>query len=365
MELVYVTSAKIPSRAANAVQSLKMCDAFVGAGARVRMIARAGDDGDVFADYALRNRFAIEHHALRGPRGFRTALLEWDFRRAARRAPRADAFFSRDVFALCSLASTGRPMVLELHRTMDLHRAERVALRWLSTRTNLVAVVVVSRGMADWYATRFPALRLVVEPGAAEEREPLRSGRRGSVGPFTVGYVGHLYPGRGVEVIRALALGLPDVQFHVVGGTDKDVRRCREAMIATNLVFHGHVPHARVPSLIGAFDVLLAPYQRRVMVEGGAETSAVMSPLKLFEYMSYGLPIVCSDLPVLREVLDDEVAVLVPPDDLAAWQTAVARLRDDGAHRRELGAAAHARFSARHTWNARARRILTLLHGAV
>ncbi len=53
-----------------------------------------------------------------------------------------------------------------------------------------------------------------------------------------------------------------------------------------------------------------------------------MSPLKLFEYMAHGLPIVSSDLPALREVLENESnALLCDPDDIVAWVSAIERLR--------------------------------------
>ena len=57
-----------------------------------------------------------------------------------------------------------------------------------------------------------------------------------------------------------------------------------------------------------------------VRIAGGGETAAWMSPLKVFGYMAAAKPILCSDLPVLREVIEDgRNGILVPPDDPAAW----------------------------------------------
>jgi glycosyltransferase involved in cell wall biosynthesis len=82
-----------------------------------------------------------------------------------------------------------------------------------------------------------------------------------------------------------------------------------------------------------------------------------MSPLKLFEYMSAGKPIVASDLPVLREVLDEANAVLVDPEDADAWARALESLRDAGLRER-LGVRARRDFLERHTWDIRARKVL-------
>ena len=84
-----------------------------------------------------------------------------------------------------------------------------------------------------------------------------------------------------------------------------------------------------------------------------------MSPLKVFSYMAAGKPILCSDLPVLREVIEDgRNGILVPPDDPDAWAIALQRLLGDPALREKLGSTARADFLAHHTWSQRAVRVL-------
>jgi glycosyltransferase involved in cell wall biosynthesis len=369
MKIGYLTSARIPSRAANAVQSTKMCAAFAALGHDVTMFCRAGDvDVDVFGDFGVDRAFAHRPIAPSRLRGTRTLAFEWAVRDAAR-AVAPDLYFARDVFALALVATTQRPLLLELHRTMEGHRAEQLALSWLLTQPNFRGVVVVSAAMGRWFAERFPGAPIVVEPGAATNVDAVVGVSRGRPGALQVGYVGHLYAGRGVELIadvarrvadRAHDVGI-DVDFHVVGGDERDIARCRSTLHAPHLTFHGFVPHGELPTLTKSFDVVLAPYQRQVFVQGGAETSAVMSPLKVFEYMATGAAIVASDLPVLHEVLAPAWSVLLPPDDAGAWADAVVDLARDPARRRALGAAAHARFLARHTWTARASRVLATL----
>ena len=105
---------------------------------------------------------------------------------------------------------------------------------------------------------------------------------------------------------------------------------------------------------------MLAPYEKSVSVAGDAgETATFMSPLKIFEYMSWSKAILCSDLPVLREVLADGAnAILIPPDNLGAWRDALARLIREPETRLGLGRAARRDFIARHTWRRRARFVL-------
>jgi glycosyltransferase involved in cell wall biosynthesis len=175
-----------------------------------------------------------------------------------------------------------------------------------------------------------------------------------------VGYIGHLYAGKGFEIIPALAARMPSADFHVVGGEQKTVEALRsDPTLPRNVRLHGFVPPAETERLCLAFDVLLAPYQSDVRIAGGGETAAWMSPLKVFGYMAAAKPILCSDLPVLREVIEDgRNGILVPPDDPGAWAAALQRLLDDSALRERLGATAHADFLARHTWQQRASRVL-------
>ena len=178
-----------------------------------------------------------------------------------------------------------------------------------------------------------------------------------------VGYTGHLYDGRGIGVVLDIAEALAQVDVHLVGGTDADVDRWRGRAAArrlTNVHFHGYRPNAEMPRFLTSFDIVLAPYERRVTVAGGGgDTSRWMSPLKLFEYMAAGRPIVASRLEVLQEIIEDgTTAVLCSPDNPEEWIAAVRRLVDDAGERRRLGAAARVRLESEFSWESRARSVL-------
>ena len=115
-------------------------------------------------------------------------------------------------------------------------------------------------------------------------------------------YVGHLYEGRGIEIISELSILNSSCDFVVVGGNDDDIERWKSKVNVKNLHFLGHLSHARALEVMQLADVLLLPYQKSVSIGvRGSNTSAWMSPIKMFEYMSSGVPIVASDLPVLRK----------------------------------------------------------------
>ena len=94
-----------------------------------------------------------------------------------------------------------------------------------------------------------------------------------------------------------------------------------------------------------------------IVSDGRVETSRYMSPLKIFEYMSSKRPIVCSNHGVLREVLNDDNAILVEPDSATAWIEAVGKLRDKRL-RDKIAQKAYRDFVDHYTWKARANMVL-------
>ena len=372
--IAYFSGSKIPSRAANGVHVMRMCAAFARAGHEVVLAAIQGDrvvGGDDFETYGVAPRFRIVKHAM-----FSQGLVSrLRYARAAptlvRQVIKPDLVYGRHLLSLSVAARWGVPVFFEAHQAPT--RLERLVERRLFRRPNFARLVVISEALGDEYRRCHPGLpaqRILVAPDAADlpdstDLDAAVSLRR--AGRLQVGYVGHLYPGKGMEMVAALARHMPDVDFHVVGGTEADLARWRAGSNGngSNLVFHGHVSAVRTEAYRRAVDVLLAPYQALVRSAGGrAEIGRWMSPLKIFEYMGSGRAMIVSDLPVLREIVTDGVtALLVRPDDVDAWVGAVERLRDPTL-RQELGGRARAQLVARHTWAGRAADVLAGLEGA-
>jgi glycosyltransferase involved in cell wall biosynthesis len=177
---------------------------------------------------------------------------------------------------------------------------------------------------------------------------------------FTAGYTGHLYPGRGVENLLALAEKLPEINFLIVGGEPNDIERLQSRVAALqlrNLFLVGFVPNAKLPLYQAACEVLLMPYQPQVAASSGGDIARYLSPMKLFEYLACGRGILSSNLPVLQEILNEDNAILLPPGDLLAWVQAINRLQSDPELLAQLANRAR-QDAARFTWEKRAARIL-------
>ena len=225
---------------------------------------------------------------------------------------------------------------------------------WLFRRPGFQRVVLISEALRQIYRRRFPWLRdeqMLVAHDASTPKPHVGSPRSNE--RLQIGYVGGFLRGYGLELVAELARRQPKFDFHVIGGAPELVDDWRtRTRDLRHLTWHGFVRPSTLPDVYAGLDVVVAPYQRT--------TAHIdwISPMKLFEYMAYGKAIVCSDFPVMREILRHEVdGLLIAPDDVDGWVGALERLVDPPLRGR-LGDAARARLEREFTWKARAERVL-------
>ena len=361
MKLVYVSASTLPSAEANAVHVAQMCDAFAGLGCQVELHALRGGAGELRKAYGLRHDFSIR---LDGKLAHRL----WLYSRTLRPGdPRDTIYFGRRLAPLARLARAGLPTGFELHHPPRTPKQEE-RLRKLVAGRRFLGLVVISERLREEMLRRLPQLDpaqvLVAHDGVRADlvREPRLHEREG---PVRAVYCGSFHAGKGADTVLWAATQLPEVEFDLIGGSPEQVAEA-QARAGANVVLLGHLPHDETQRRLADYDIALAPYSsvvRGAHTPGHESLSDWMSPLKIFEYMAAGLPIVSSDLPVLREILEPgRDALMTPPGDAKALGRAVRELAIDPGQRLRLARSAHARLAS-HTWDNRAARILEFLRG--
>jgi glycosyltransferase involved in cell wall biosynthesis len=268
--------------------------------------------------------------------------------------------------------SAGVPGVLEVNAPLPeeqaAHRgladpagARRVAEQVFGDAAVLLAV---SREVAA-YLERFPGARArvyVVPNGVDPNRfaPGLAPSRPGRPGTWTVGFVGSLKPWHDLAILAETFALLhrrgPDSRLLVVGdgaGRGTLVEGLARHGVGDAAHFTGAVTPDEVPGLLASMDAAIAPYPRR--------SGFYFSPLKVYEYMAAGLPVVASRVGQISDLIADGVnGLLCPPGDAESLAAALDRLRLAPGLRARLGRAARETVLREHTWDAVARRILDL-----
>jgi glycosyltransferase involved in cell wall biosynthesis len=224
------------------------------------------------------------------------------------------------------------------------------------------AVVTLAETMkADIVARGVPADRVSivpngVDPDAFAPRPPDRSLRtRYGLGMrYLLGYVSNLdHPREGQETLIEATARLVgdgrDVACLIVGDGRRRGRLesiAQASGVADRIVFTGAVPHEQVPAMYALLDAFVVPRQDE-------RAARLVTPLKPFEAMAMGRPLIVADLPALTEVAPHgERALAFRPGDAEALARAVERLMDDPALAARLGEAGRAWVTTERTWAA-------------
>jgi glycosyltransferase involved in cell wall biosynthesis len=273
----------------------------------------------------------------------------------------------------------GVPHVLEVNaplaeeqermRGLELKDLARASERRVWNGTD--AVIVVSQRLAEVVAAcGVPEARIHVLPNAVDPRRftpgvaadavpgPVRERVRGRC---VIGFVGSLKPWHGVEPLfeAFAALLARRLAVHLVVVGEGPVRESLEGLaaergIAPHVTFAGAITHADVPAWLSIMDIATAPYT--------PQPDFYFSPLKLFEYMAAGVPVVAGRIGQLDEVLVHERnALLHAPGDAAALAAQLERLVRDPALRRRIGSAGREGIGEERTWRGHARRVESLV----
>ena len=391
MRILYLADIRFPLERANGIQTMETCHALAGRGHEVDLIVRPDTltpprDPFVYYGLAPEPRLRIERAPVSGPAAARRlGYLAFAVGRSLGTS-RADVILTRDLGTaslLLRLPSGFRPPIAyESHGyapevaavlpdlVATAVRPGARKLRRLARREERVwrgadAYVTITAALAEDLAARYgPRERIATVPDGTRLRPPGAAKLRGAA-PAVVAYAGHLYPWKGVDVLIEAVARLPNVTALIVGGhpEEPDLARLQalaeQRGVAARVTFTGIVEPSRVPDLLRSADVLALPNP------ASAISTRFTSPLKLFEYMTAGRPIVASDLPAIREVLHhEENALLVPPGDAAALAEAIERCTGQPAFAARIARAAREAAPA-YSWERRAEKLEALLNEVI
>lgn len=360
---------------ASIVHVMKMCQGFAKNGCDVTLYCTGDPDtvdlNSIFQEYGIDTPFEVKMAKIPGAlvkHGHRLAHWYGAWQKAGMEAKEGFAY-ARSMMALFFLKGKV-PFVFESHVEPDVvnRQIERRILRHKNCR----GLVVISQALKNRYLELFPFFpeeKITVLHDAADlddSGSEKKAKLRGSDTGMNIGYVGSLFPGKCMETLLPLAKASPAYRFHIVGGTEYWVNYWREIAAEQkidNVEFYGFVDNCALGDYYRAFDLCILPFSRKIYINKNkrVDIGQWTSPLKLFETMAYGKPMLVSRLATIEEVMKDrEDCVMAEPDDIDDWITKLTELCKDGSLQKKIGATAQAKLRREYTWQERARRAAQL-----
>ncbi len=356
--ILYISLSILPSRYANSVHVMKMCSALNRHHIKTSLIATKGLENNIFQFYNVENKFNVE--LVNSPNNKFLRAINYNFYCFRRIFQHDGLIYLRYIYPILWCLLFRKSVVMEFHN-IPQSRFHKFLIKQLFNSKSLKAAVFITHSLKSYYASNFKTNidKFIVLPDCCDiPKKTIENTEK----IFDIGYVGHLYEGRGTEIILELAKRLPNCVFHIIGGREKDINHFRK-LSPSNVIYYGFVNQMELIDLYSKFTIVLAPYQLKVRsaIEG-SDSVNWMSPMKIFEYMAFKKAIILSDLPALREIGENEKHFLfVKPTDIDEWLEAIILLQKNTKFRNNLIENSFLHLQNEYTWDNRVARLLKFI----
>lgn len=319
MSLIYISQNRIPSDKGYAIQIMKMCEAFSILGINIKLFVltygnNRNDKKDLFEYFNIKKTFPIFNietpFIIRlGKLGYIIQGIFFSLKIIFKKdINKKDIIYTRDWIPSIIFSLLGYKVYFEIHTHHGSFGS--IIAEKLSS-----GIVVISKGLKDFYVQKgFNEKNIFIAPSGVdinefEENGPKKDIRQelGLKQDIKIAlYTGHLYEWKGIEtLIKASKCINDNIKIVCIGGTEYDIERIKKdpRLVQNNSIyFLGSRPFKDIALYMRSADVFLLPNSNKSII-----SERFTSPLKLFSYMAMKKPIVVSDLPSMREIVDEDM----------------------------------------------------------
>ncbi len=348
MKILYIANARIPTEKAHGYQIMKMCESFSKIGFKLELILPTRRNKELsgiilFDYYRVKNIFKITkifcpdpYFLLKFPKGvfikFQTLFfgISLFFYLLLKKNKKGYIFYTRDEHLLPILFLFSKKVVWESHN-LPSHK-----LKYSAIWKKCFRIIAITQGLKDdLIKLGIGSKKILVAPDGVDladfdnlpdNQNELRLELKLPLDKKIILYSGHLYDWKGALIFAESAKFFSENSLAVfLGGTDDDIKSFKTKYgNYGNILILGRVEKSQVAKYLKAADILVLPNSAKLEI-----SARYTSPLKLFEYMASGKPIVSSNLPAIREILSENSALLVEPDSAKDLADGIFKLLSD------------------------------------
>lgn len=347
-ELIYISNTTYENKKANLINVIYMSDAL-SMWFRTTLLIFSNKNltnTEIVNDFIIKNKFSLK--VVRGKYSiFKLLILTCKYRN--------QIIYTRSLY-VASFAKVFNSMVLYEAHYFYPSIFHKLLLRFMFLNKRL-SVVCITNALSRKFKDYFNINPLLLpSAGFLHLSNDYISYKRQMIlkGDNTfmkVAYCGSISPGKGIEVFLRLAKSLPNVQFLLITKGRPDV----DLVLAKNIEFYSDLNHSQVLEKLKLASVFLLPNSEKVVLDGNIDIGPYTSPLKLFDYLScFGL-ILSSNALVLREILNDEIAIF--NDSFEHWERNLVRILNSRLEIVKFADTSYNYFKEKYTWEARSKHV--------
>lgn len=341
MKIIYITNSRLPTEKAHGYQIVKMCEEFAKAGCEVELIIPERENSikeDVFLFYDLDENFNIKK------------IKSYDFLKFQNE--KKIVFYLQSLFFILKLKKikiskenvvyTRNPEIAYMFKLKG-NKVIFEAHNWSNSKHKLYKmlikksdkIIAITKALKDVFSKNgISEKNILVAPDGVDlkkfdinlSKEDARNKLNLPQDKKIIMYTGNLLKWKGVDtLIETVALLKDDCLIYIVGGSENYFKEYEEKIKKyDNIKLVGIKPHYEIPIWLKAADVLILPNSGNEKI-----SKKYTSPLKMFEYMASKRPIIASDLPSIREILNEKNAMLIKSDDEESLVDAIKKALDN------------------------------------
>jgi len=335
MKLLYINNSRIPTEKAHGIQIMKMCESFSDQQVELELILPSRKNINYknvtpFEFYKVKQNFKIRkifspdpYWLMKLPQGIYIKfqilffIISLFFYLLFKSHKQNYIFYTRDEYLLPLLQLFSKKVIWEAH-VLPNHLK-----RYLKYWHKCYRIITISQGLKDGLKEiGINQSQILVAHDAVDlkkfniknDKNVIKKQLNLPQDKKIIIYTGHLYEWKGTQVLAEAAEYLSNNQLIVfVGGTIKDVKdftsRNGKFINSGHILLLGYKFPDQIPFYLQAADILILPNTKKDV------KASWTSPMKLFEYMASGIPIIAADLGVIKEVLNDRSTVFFEADN--------------------------------------------------